>query len=234
MSEGAKDNFASRFFHGVKDAVWQDDPSAPKPVVAPKAPAQIVTKIDVAPTPVSPQAISGMAAELMTVVMASPTPYAELSGAIASLAAITMDDGTRYRAAFAVLANAQPRTVAQISQAIDVHLEALETECKRFADQSKGVEENELSVRTQESTSLADAVDQANTKIAKIRADAEAEVVRLQESIVANQSRIASLAVEIDAKQKSITQKKQSFDAATEIVKNTLIAEKSKIQQYLA
>jgi hypothetical protein len=238
--------FASRLLHGVKDLVWEDDPTPQGTVQAPVAgsrPAAPVTPVAspgasrVQPLPlVNPviPAPSGMAAELMAVVMNRPTPYSSLTEAITALSEIPMDEATRYRSAFAVLKKTQQRTVEQITQAVDVHIAALESEKVRFSSQSQSVEDSEITARAKEVAALNLAITQANEQIDKLRADTEARIRQIQDDIGSKQRNAEEMSRKLEEKKRSILQTTQNFEAAVDVVRAALNADKAKVQQYLS
>jgi len=224
--------FAARLLHGAKDLVWQDDPAVRKP--APAAPevkpqAAVNVRLVASAAPIA----NPMATELLSVVMNRPTAYSALAEAIAALSEIAMDEGTRYRSAFAVLKKTQQRTVEQIAQAIDVHLSVLESEKQRFAAQSKHAEDDEISARINDIAALHIAIDQTDEQIVALRADTDARIKLLQDEIATKQARAAELSHEMEQKRRAIAQTTQDFEAATEAVGTKLKDEKSRIQQYL-
>lgn len=232
----AKENesgFAARLLHCARELIWQDDPAARKPASAGAvSPNEKSSGAALQGRPVLP-AHNEMTAELLALVMNRPTAYSALAEAIAALSEIAMDDGTRYRSAFAVLKKTQQRTVEQIAQAIDVHLSVLESERLRFAAQSKNAEDGEITARTNEIGALHAAIEQGEKEIAKLRADTDAHIRQLQDEMTDKQARAAELSRETEQKRNAIARTTQNFDAASLAVKDKLSEEKARIQQYL-
>ena len=221
---------ASRLLSGARELVWQDDnlarrasTAAQTPAATPSSPAQQT----------APAALSGLAAELMSVVMNRPTAYSSLADAVAALSAVPMDESTRFASAFAVLQKTQQRTVEQIAQAIDVHLSILESEKTRFSTQSASAEADEVASRLKEAQSLAASSDEADKQIARLRAETEAQVRKIEDDKRVMQERAAALSREAESRRQSIAQRVGEFNASANAVEAALLSDKSKLQQYL-
>ena len=230
-----------RLFQAAKDLVWQEEPqrnaraAAPAPAAAnlPKPVAQ--NNANPAPTNVTALAPNSnpIAEELLRLIMNRPTAFSALGEAIGALQGISMDEGTRYRSAFAVIAKTQQRTADQIAQAIDVHLSVLESESERFNRQSKQAEQAEITERCKLVADLNAAVDSDKRQIDKLRADTEALIRKIQDEVAHKQARASQLTQEVEQKKQAILQTTQQFESAIGIVKKQLANERAKMEEYL-
>ncbi|MGZ3254086.1 MAG: hypothetical protein ACXU7D_07245 [Burkholderiaceae bacterium] len=229
--------FASRLLHGAKDLIWQDDPVVSRNAyqrgvdangaadVKPSQPRDIAV--------VTELQSNQMADDLFAVVMNRPTAYSSLAEAVNALSELSMDEATRYRSAFAVLKKTQQRTVAQITQAVDVHLGLLESEIVRFSSQSRSTEESEISAREKAMDLLNGDVEQRNSQISALRTETKERIRKLQEEISEKQSRAVELKNEVEQKKQSILQTKRDFEKAIDTVRAKLSREMEKIQTFL-
>lgn len=214
---------ASRLLQGAKDLVWQSPPALHRSPSA-VAPAQVVA---------APHIPSPLSAELLALVMNRPTAYSALAEAIAALAAVPMDEATRYRSAFALLRKTQQRTLEQIAQAIDVHLGVLEAEQERFSLQSAKAEDEQVTARTAQAARLDADVDEGVRQIATLRAAADAQVQQIEQELAGKQERARELLRETEQKKQSIANTRQQFASAADAVRASLSADRAKLQQYL-
>lgn len=224
---------ASRLLAGAKDLVWQDEPATKRAANLDAAPSRQADDRAAADNHSVSPATNPLAAELMSVVMNRPTAYSSLADAIAALSAIPLDEANRFRSAFAVLQKTQQRSVEQIVQAVDVHLSILESEKARFSAQCGSVEDEEVTSKLKEAEALGSASADADQQIAKLRADTEALVQKIEEDKRARQTRAAELAREAKQKRQSIAQRSSEFATAAGAVQAVLLADKAKLQQYL-
>jgi chromosome segregation ATPase len=216
---------ASRLLQGAKDLVWQSPPvlhSAPAPTVPAAAPAPTAN------------VINPLGAELLALVMSRPTAYSALAEAIEALAAIPMDEATRYRSAFALLRKTQQRTVEQIGQAIEVHLGVLEAEQERFAQQSARAEDDQVTTRSAQAASLDAEVEEGVRQIARLRADTESQVSQIEQDLAGKQERARELLRETEQKKQSLAHTREEFAGAANAVRAKLSTERAKLQQFLA
>jgi len=236
-TKNKESGFASRLLHGAKDLIWQDDPVASRNAyqrdgnVIGASGEKCDQRQDVSTD--SGLNANPMADDLFAVVMNRPTAYSSLAEAINALSELSMDEATRYRSAFAVLKKTQQRTVAQITQAVDVHLGLLESEIVRFSTQSRNTEEAEISAREKAVDLLNGDVEQRNSQISTLRAETEEHIRKLQEEISEKQSRAVELKSEAEQKKQSILQTKRDFEKAIDTVRARLNHEKEKIHTFL-
>ncbi|MFL6657121.1 MAG: hypothetical protein ACJ8GW_03540, partial [Massilia sp.] len=182
---------ASRLLQGAKDLVWQSPP----------------VLHTATPTTTPPQAIpatSPLGAELLALVMNRPTAYSALSEAVDALAAIPMDEATRYRSAFALLRKTQQRTLAQIVQAIDVHLGLLDAEQERFSLQSAKAEDEQVTSRTAQASDLDADAEEGARQIARLRAETESQIALIENELATKQERARELLRETELKKQAL------------------------------
>jgi hypothetical protein len=237
----SEDGLAARLLHGAKDFIWQSDPAQDGGNTVPRAgnrnSASSNANVSVAPSASTPTATAipanSMGAELLAVVMGRPTAYSALTESIAALSDIPMDEATRYRSAFAVLRRTQSRSLEQVVQAVDVHMGLLDAEIARFKGQSKTAEDGEITARVAEVAAINTALTSVNQQIDQLRAQTDARIAQLQDELVQKQARAAELTREAEQKKNAIQQTQQNFEAAIALVQNTLVADKTKLLQYL-
>ncbi|MFL6658232.1 MAG: hypothetical protein ACJ8GW_09185, partial [Massilia sp.] len=183
-----------------------------------------------------PQAIpatSPLGAELLALVMNRPTAYSALSEAVDALAAIPMDEATRYRSAFALLRKTQQRTLAQIVQAIDVHLGLLDAEQERFSLQSAKAEDEQVTSRTAQASDLDADAEEGARQIARLRAETESQIAQIEKELATKQERARELLRETEQKKQALANTRQEFSSAVDAVRARLSGARVKLHQYL-
>jgi hypothetical protein len=159
------------WLNALKDAVFVEDPNAPKQDAT--APAKTVTVMagNIAPgtavpmsAPVSPEFV----AAIRKAVLGRNTALTQLMATADKLAAIIPDPNQRLKAAYATAGDG--RTVAQIVQAVDVHLADVEGEELKFKAALDGKAHAEVAPLEQQAQLQAQAVERAQQEIASAQA----------------------------------------------------------------
>jgi chromosome segregation ATPase len=158
----------------VKGAIFNEDPNTPQAAPAAKGPT--ITTANITPgqpmmmsSPVNPEFV----AAIRKAVLGRNTALTQLMATADKLAAIIPDPGQRLKAAFATAGDG--RTVAQIVQAVDVHLSDVDGEEQKFKAALAGKVQAEVAPLEQQAQLMA------------------GQVERAQQEIVAAQTRIAEL-----------------------------------------
>ncbi len=171
-----------------------------------------------------------MLASLQKKICARSTPYVTLMETAQRLVGVVPDESTRLKAAFAMVSGDGARSVASITQAIDVHLADLEGERIRFKNVS-----NDQMVGM-----AADLRKQASALVAQGTAGT-AEIERMQAAIASLQSAISKSAAQAreltaaaDKSEADIKAVCVAFDRAVEHVKSDLVGKKATLGALLA
>ncbi|MES2018001.1 MAG: hypothetical protein V4484_16050 [Pseudomonadota bacterium] len=186
---------------------------------SPKAP----TVTGMAPKAAAPVSINQqMLATLREKITSRSTAYVTLIEAAQRLASVIPDEATRMKAAFAMVSGEGIRSVASITQAIDVHIADLEGERMRFKQASDLQTNVKSAALRKQAETLATQTDCMQTEIARLQAD-----------VVKNTAQCRDLTMQADQADTEITSIAAAFDRSVDFLKADLAAKKAALSSIL-
>ena len=158
------------------------------------------------------------------------TAYVTLIDAAQRLASVIPDETTRLKAAFAMVSGEGIRSVASITQAIDVHIADLEGERIRFKHASETQTDVKSAALRKQAETLS-AQSAGNTaQIERL----QTEIAKLQTDIVKNTAQCRELTKQADQADTEIASISAAFDRTVDFLKNDLAARKAALSSILA
>lgn len=204
----------------IKGAIFEEDPNAAKPAAAP-AKGVTVTAANIAAgvpvqmaAPVNPEFV----AAIRKAVLGRNTALTQLMATADKLASIIPDANQRLKAAYATAGDG--RTVAQIVQAVDVHLADVEGEELKFKAALDGKARAEVAPLEQQAQLQAQAVERAQQEIA----NAQARIAELT-------GQIGTLTQEAAQAQAAAAAKRQELELMSINFKQAADAVRAELQQ---
>jgi hypothetical protein len=174
-----------------------------------------------------------MVQKLSDLVMSKPSAYTELLDAIAPLAQFIPDEGSRFKAAFAIVG--KKRTVEEILKAIDLqHNPALEDQEQGFASQAAAQEGIEVGRRERSIADLQNQVKVNADDAARLRAQFEERMAAIAADDAAKNAQIAELVQEVATHKASIAQAAAQFGMAAAAVREQIKTARDKVSAHLA
>lgn len=170
-----------------------------------------------------------MIAQLQAVVLKRATPYTALVEASGRLAGIIQDEATRFKAAYATISSGGARTIANISQAIELHCTDLDMEGKRFEQAMN----SQLADRVTKVKASADTARAAAQTLTERIADLQRQAAEAQAKITELLGQAASSDAEASAAEAELVAVKQRFDQSVEAVKTDLINKRTYLSTVL-
>ncbi len=170
-----------------------------------------------------------MVSQLQAVVLRRATPYTALVEASNRLSGIINDEATRFKAAYASVNGGGARTIASISQAIELHCGDLEMEGKRF-EQAMSAQMQE---RVGKAKEAADAKRAEATRLANRIEDLQRQIADAQAAGSEAVTEAASLDAAANAALDEINAVEQRFKQSVEIVKTDLVNKRAYLSTVL-
>lgn len=215
------------FLQGLRDAVFEADPNAPKAAPAPAPAVQGQTPgLTITASNISPGVPMAMAAPvdatfvgaIKKAVFGRNTALTQLMATADKLANIIPDPSQRLKAAFATAGDG--RTVKQIADAVDVHLSDVDGEELKF--------KQVLDSKAQ--TEVAPLEQQHQAAMSQIQA-AQNEIQAAQQRIADLNASIANLSTQASQAAQGAQAKKQELDTMAVSFKAAANAVRTELQQ---
>ncbi len=171
-----------------------------------------------------------MLATLREKIASRSTAYVTLIDAAQRLASVIPDETTRLKAAFAMVSGEGIRSVASITQAIDVHIADLEGERIRFMQASAAQTNVKSAALRKQAEDLAAQSAGSSAQIERL----QTEIARLQADSVKNTAQRRELTMQADQADTEITALSAAFDRSVDFLKADLAAKKAALSSILA
>ena len=163
-------------------------------------------------------------------IAARSTAYVTLTEAAQRLSGVIPDQTTRLKAAFAMVSGEGIRSVASITQAIDVHIADLEGERMRFKQASDAQTSVKSAALRKQADALAAQAAAGSAQIERMQAD----IASLQADSVQTAAQCRALNAQADQADTEITAISAAFDRAVDFLKADLAANKTTLNAILA
>jgi chromosome segregation ATPase len=190
------------WINAVKGAIFEETPgdtTVPAPVAANPSNPSVPTA--------APTVDADMVTAIKKTTLARKTAYTALLEAADKLTNVIPDSNTRIKAAYAMVSGEQ-RTIDTIVNALDIHINDVDSEKARFAQQSKSLHDTDVAaVRTQADT------------LAATNARLQQQIAELNQQVNANAASIATLAQQADVRQQELDRAAAQFAASAQIVR---------------
>lgn len=233
---------SSGFFNKLKGMVFEPEATTlvshlPQATpVATTAPATGTTPTGEKPGATSsapfPSLGNAMTDKLQGFVMDKQTAYTALVEAITPLETFIVDEGQRYRAAFAIVGKS--RTVDQIVQAIDMqHVPVIDAEVQRFNAQAESKEEREIGAVTRDVAAKRKSRDDYEAEASRVQREAEARVTELTQQSLAAETAALALEQQIAAKRADLDSSVAQFNEAVTQVRARMAQTRANVLAYL-
>jgi len=171
-----------------------------------------------------------MLSALQKVISNRKTPYTALVESSERLRNIIPDDVTRLKAAFATISADGARSLADVTKALDVHVQDLSGEQIKFKQMSdQAIANNVGSIRSQ-AKNLTDSCLSRATQISNL----EAQIHAMTQQNIDDQAKSADLTNQANVAESEINAKVKQFGDAVEFIKNDLVNKKSQLASALA
>ena len=171
-----------------------------------------------------------MLATLREKISSRSTAYVTLIDAAQRLASVIPEETTRLKAAFAMVSGEGNRSVASITQAIDVHIADLEGERIRFKQASVTQTNVKPAALRKQADTLAAQSAASTAQIERL----QTEIAKLQADIVKNTAQCRDLTAQADQADTEIASISAAFDRTVDFLKNDLAARKAALSSILA
>lgn len=168
-----------------------------------------------------------MVASIRQGTMARKTPYTALLEAADKLANVIPDSTTRLKAAYAMIGD--NRSVASISNAIDLHVQDVQGEKMRFAQQATAKRAATVDPLKKQVSDLSTQNQNISTEISNINQ----RIQQLQETQRTNEVQISTLTGQAQQKETEIAAVEAQFDAAATQVCSDLEQQRAAITSTL-
>ena len=147
--------------------------------------------------------------------------YLEYKQALQSLSQMGMDEGTKYKSAFA-MATTMGATKQSLLKATDHYLKVLDVEKEKFNEALKNQRSTQIQERQQQK-------DRLHTSIE----NKKKEIARLQQEIDAEQNKLTDIESQISLSEERVASTKNSFYTAFHIINDQIKEDKDKMDNYL-
>ncbi len=147
--------------------------------------------------------------------------YLEYKQALQSLSQMGMDEGTKYKSAFA-MATTMGATKQSLLKATDHYLKVLDVEKEKFNEALKNQRSSQIQERQQQK-------DRLHTSIE----NKKKEIERLQKEIDAEQNKLAEIESQISQSEERVASTKNRFYTAFHIINDQIKEDKDKMDNYL-
>lgn len=206
------------------------DETAEAPAQASPAP-KAAAAAGVAATAPKPQSVDqDMLATLQKKISSRSTAYVTLIEAAQRLVSVIPDEPIRLKAAFAMVSGEGNRSVASITQAIDVHIADLEGERIRFKNASDAQTNVKSAALRKQADTLTAQSEGSTGQIERL----QAEIAKLQEAIANNTAQCRDLIAQADQADAEIKSVSAAFDRTVDFLKTDLAAKKVSLSAILA
>lgn len=180
-------------------------------------------------TPVADQVTADLRATLQRVIANRKTAYTALVEASDRLKNVIPDEITRIKAAYAMIAGDGQRTLADVIQAIDVHLADVEGELMRFKQSSESALTSKVGSLRASARNLLGNNESRQQRITTL----EAEIATLRQGIVDDTNKANEITAQADATEAEINGVAAKFSAVQAEIKSDLANRKIQLSSVL-